>query len=254
MPCALLSIAYTDMSSQHYTRAYLQKYPIEFGKVLWDTTVASSDSEIPSNCGSCYGAELYEGQCCNTCEEVMECYTSRNWKAPRADEVEQCKSKGINDEETFRGEGCLIVGNILSRKIPASIRCELNMMGKNIMNHMRMPFGADHTINHIGFSDPDGLVLPGPMDGTRIVDNSITLYYLKVTPAVKDGVRFYETSDTHLGITEIAYPLIAISYDIEPITTVYKAETTFTEFLVSIYAIIGGWFSISTILSLFIIK
>ena len=256
MPCGLLAMAYTDMSSQHYTRAYLKKYPIERGQVIWEDSAPASSSraqDLTSNCGPCYGAELYEGQCCNTCEEVMEAYTSRNWKAPRTDSIEQCKDKDDSDG-TFRGEGCLVFGNIMTRKIPASVRIELDAMGRTIMSRMGLIFDAEHTVNHIGFSDPDGEVLQGPRDGRRVTGNYLSLYYLKVTPAVKDQVRFYETSDTHLGIAELTYPLVAINYDIEPITTVYERNTSFTEFIISICAIIGGWFSVSMILSKFIIK
>ena len=253
IPCAYLSHIYADASSHYYTKAFLHKFPIESGKVLWEGSSVSVEPEKKIKCGSCYGAELYEGHCCNTCEEVMEAYTSRNWKAPAAESVEQCKHKATA-EEGLRGEGCLVSGEIQTKKIPAQIRFELNIVGKQHLSLRGGNFNGKHTINHLGFSDPEGNALAGPMDGRTVTENYITLYYLKVTPAIKDNIRFYETSDTFLGIPEQTHPIVAISFDIEPITTSYEQEKTFVEFIISICAIIGGWFSITQILSKLIIK
>ena len=53
---------------------------------------------LPENyCGSCYGAEDAEGQCCNTCEEVRTAYRARGWVLPDYDSVEQCKREGFQD-------------------------------------------------------------------------------------------------------------------------------------------------------------
>ncbi|OMJ68608.1 hypothetical protein SteCoe_33890 [Stentor coeruleus] len=252
IPCALLSIMYADISSEYYTKALLHKYPIENGVILYDAHIAHTEPLTPKGCGSCYGAELYEGQCCNTCEEVMEAYTSRNWKAPNPEEVDQCKHK--SSEDTFQGEGCLVNGEILTRKIPATIRFELNNFGKAIMSQIPLQFNGDHTINHLGFSDPEGIKVPGPLNGRQVQDNYINLYYLKVNPAEKDDERFYETSESYLGFNTLTYPIIALSYDIEPITTIYKPERTFVEFIVSICAIIGGWHALSIIISKIVIR
>ena len=91
------------------------------------------------------------------------------------------------------------------------------------------------------------------MDG-KTLQSFVTLYYLKVTSAIKDDVRFYETSNTFLQVNEHSYPLVAIYYDIDPITTLYKNEKTFSEFLVSICAIIGGSSAMLFVVSKVIIK
>ena len=182
----------------------------------------------------------------------MEAYTNRNWASPNPNEIEQCKHKS-SSESLNRGEGCLIVGELLTKKIPATITFELTSVGKNIMSNWAFQITGEHTVNHIGFSDPDGKVLPGPMDG-KTLQSFVTLYYLKVTSAIKDDVRFYETSNTFLQVNEHSYPLVAIYYDIDPITTLYKNEKTFSEFLVSICAIIGGSSAMLFVVSKVIIK
>jgi endoplasmic reticulum-Golgi intermediate compartment protein 3 len=252
LPCAFMSIMYADVSSKHFSSAYLKKYPIERGVVTWNTQESQEPYKSDIECGNCYGAELYEGQCCNSCEEVIEAYSNKNWAPPKPEDIVQCQTKAKSDESP-RGEGCYVTGNILLRKIPVSIRFELNSSGQTFMSMIGLPFNADHTVNHLGFSDVDGEIRPGPMDGKEM-KCSIGLYNLKVTPAIKNNIRFYQTSDTYELIKDPAYPLVVINYDIEPITTVYKPEKTFSEFLVSICAIIGGWFAISLMISKFIIN
>ena len=46
-------------------------------------------------CGSCYGAGK-DGQCCNTCEELKQAYTTKGWAAASidGDKSEQCKRVG----------------------------------------------------------------------------------------------------------------------------------------------------------------
>ncbi|KAG0477535.1 hypothetical protein HPP92_014376 [Vanilla planifolia] len=62
-------------------------------------------------CGSCFGAERSDDQCCNSCEEVQEAYRNRGWGLTNVDLIDQCKREGFVQkikEET--GEGCNIKG------------------------------------------------------------------------------------------------------------------------------------------------
>lgn len=256
IPCALLSISYSDISSEYFTKAILHKYPIDNGRVLYEVHMPHEAPLSPNGCGSCYGAELYEGQCCNTCEEVLEGYTSRNWKAPEPETILQCRHKTNTFEEVYVGEGCLVDGEILTRKIPATIKFELTGFGKILMTNMRQRFTGDHVINHLGFSEPEGKKGEGksPVDGFEVMGKDLSIYYLKVNPVIRNGDKFYDTSDGYIGIDGITFPILAVSYDIEPITTVYKPEQSFLEFLVSLCAIIGGWHAITIILSKIIVR
>lgn len=255
IPCALMSIAYSDISSEYFTRAVLHKYPIENGRVMYEIHMPHDAPLSPNGCGSCYGAELYEGQCCNTCEEVLEAYTSRNWKPPETEDIVQCRHKTNTIEEVLIGEGCLVEGEILTRKIPATIRFELTGYGKILMSRLSQRYTGHHTINHLGFSEPDTkkVYWKNPVDGFEVLDKDLNIYYLKVNPVIWNEEKYYEMNDGYIGFDGIAFPVLAISYDIEPITTVYKPYMSFSEFLVSLCAIIGGWHAVSIILSKVII-
>lgn len=45
-------------------------WSLKLNKIIW--------SSPSGDCGSCYGAGK-EGQCCNTCDEVVSAYRSKNW-------------------------------------------------------------------------------------------------------------------------------------------------------------------------------
>ena len=77
--CSSLSIHYSDESSTMYTLANVKKYPINSNGILEGVT-GPEPPEMYSKtikCGDCYGAQLYVGQCCNSCSEVMEVYAQR---------------------------------------------------------------------------------------------------------------------------------------------------------------------------------
>jgi len=46
-----------------------------------------------SSCGSCFGA-LPDGECCNTCNDVIYAYRLKRWALPRIEDIEQCKHDG----------------------------------------------------------------------------------------------------------------------------------------------------------------
>lgn len=56
-------------------------------------------------CGSCYGAQSADGQCCNTCDDVRVAYRTKGWIMPDYDKVEQCKREGFQDN--FMSVVCL---------------------------------------------------------------------------------------------------------------------------------------------------
>lgn len=68
----------------------------------------------PGYCGSCYGCEQRPGQCCNTCDEVRDCYRSRGWALNSLNNIEQCVATGQTQDrllaELERGDGCRMYG------------------------------------------------------------------------------------------------------------------------------------------------
>lgn len=73
----------------------------------------------PDYCGSCYGAEEKEGDCCNTCDQVVAKYSLKGWatKDIRRDS-EQCKRDAANPlAGVGADEGCNLSGFMLVNKV-----------------------------------------------------------------------------------------------------------------------------------------
>ena len=57
-----------------------------------DKAAAVSGSAVAVACGDCYGAQHFEGQCCDTCNEVRGAYAARGWHLDESGVV-QCRAE-----------------------------------------------------------------------------------------------------------------------------------------------------------------
>jgi hypothetical protein len=83
-----------------------------------ESDIARNHAVVPGYCGSCYGAQTTEEQCCNTCEEVREAYVNRGWSFGNPDGIEQCAKENYSEhlkEQTK--EGCNVAGRIRINKV-----------------------------------------------------------------------------------------------------------------------------------------
>ncbi len=51
--------------------------------------VETTNPEHENYCGDCYGAQGYQGQCCNTCDDVRAVYRAKGWALPDLKQIEQ---------------------------------------------------------------------------------------------------------------------------------------------------------------------
>jgi hypothetical protein len=250
-PCNSLVIFFTDSTKHHYKFYSLQRTVLDqFGTSVGEEPFIEIGEEN-EGCGSCYGAETEWRKCCNSCGEVMEAYGIKAWKPPSFADIQQCKK--LVSTESNKGPGCRLTGDIEVKKIPGSIHFKNSL---NLDRRNAQKYRASHRIDKFLFTDPKSTVqgISGPMDGTFVEGGFIVHYYLKLMPAVKNDGKFYESSANNLVFERISNPEVIFTFDIEPITTIYKQETNLMGFLVNICAIIGGWFAITVFLSRLIIK
>lgn len=109
-PCIDLSLDYQDAMGNRQTdiRSGVLKQRLKpdgtaVGQVLKnDPKVAGgSGASSPSirngtgnaTCGDCYGA-LPDGECCNTCSDVLYAYRMKRWALPRIESIKQCQQDG----------------------------------------------------------------------------------------------------------------------------------------------------------------
>ncbi|XP_015893004.3 uncharacterized protein LOC107427167 isoform X2 [Ziziphus jujuba] len=191
-------------------------------------------------CGSCYGAETSDDDCCNSCEEVQEAYRKRGWAMTNSDLIDQCKREGffqkIKDED---GEGCNIEGSLEVNKVagnfhfvPGKSLHLSNMHG--LLALQKDSYNISHKINRLAFGD----YFPGvvnPLDGVQWMQetpNGMYQYFLKVVPTIYTNVRGRSVYSNQVTFKEEHVP--------------------FLHFLTHICAIIGGIFSVAGIIDSFI--
>ena len=113
-------------------------------------------------CGPCYGAHETEGQCCNTCDELMDAYRNKRWRTELVVQTaEQCIREGrdkVTPKKMRRGEGCNLQGYFMVNRVGGNFHIA---MGEGIERdgrhiHTFNPedthnFNASHVINHLSF-------------------------------------------------------------------------------------------------------
>ncbi len=242
----------------------------ETAKIV-NKTSADGGNEVVK-CGSCYGAETDEHQCCNTCDEVKQAYMRRTWKFdPRG--VEQCRGQGATSqsEDSALKEGCHMYGYLEVSRVGGSFHVG---PGKSFsINHVHVhdvqPFASSdfnltHTVRHLSFGrHVEGLRVPPPLDGVvGYTDEGATMfqYYLKIVPttyARADGSVFLTNQFSvtrHKKVVsllsgETGMPGVFFSYELAPFMVKYsEKEKSFGHFASGLCAIIGGVFTVAGIL------
>ncbi|CAN6346381.1 unnamed protein product [Urochloa humidicola] len=110
IPCTLLSVDTTDISGEqhHDIRHDIEKRRLDsHGNVIEARKEGIGGAKIErplqkhggrldkgeQYCGTCYGAEESDEQCCNSCEEVREAYKKKGWALTNPDLIDQITHK-----------------------------------------------------------------------------------------------------------------------------------------------------------------
>ena len=179
--------------------------------------------DLPDDyCGPCFGAHEEEGQCCQTCDEVIEAYKKKRWKTDLVKfTAEQCIREGRDNEEPkkmTKGQGCNLSGYMTVNRVSGNFHIAMGegveRDGRHI--HTFLPddapnFNASHVIHHLSFGSPDhevnlsssgGRSATQPFQGvTKIVteDTGTTglfQYFIKVVPTTYVGKAISEASSS----------------------------------------------------------
>ena len=232
-------------------------------------------------CGSCYGAN--DEGCCNTCAEVKEAYRLRGWQLGDPNRIEQCKDEGLNDDN-YKGEGCRIYGKVDVGKYLGNFHIAPGKPTTNQHSHYHefqklSPglFDTSHTINHLSF----GKAFPGksyPLDGKHFKGDKggiMHQYILKVVPTTyvfaslpkssnnSTGENINEQISHQFAITRTqkdvlgghpgGIPGVFVQYEFSPLMVRYEEkQKSISNFIVSLCAIIGGVFTVASLVDSFI--
>lgn len=290
IPCTLLSIDTMDISGERHmdiTHDIFKKRIDSHNNVIGvrQDGIGAPKIERPlqrhggrlehneTYCGSCFGAETTDDECCNSCEEVREAYRKKGWGLTNTDLIDQCKREGfvqmVKDEE---GEGCNIHGSLEVNKVagnfhfaPGKSFHQQNFLLLDLFALQSESYNISHQINKLSFGEP----IPGienPLDGVQWLQgtpNGVYQYFIKVVPTEYTNIRGHTIQSNQFSVTEHyknseedqfrSLPGVFFFYDLSPIKVTFTEEhTSFLHFLTHICAIVGGAFTVAGIVDSFI--
>ncbi|GIM11658.1 hypothetical protein Vretimale_15170 [Volvox reticuliferus] len=235
----------------------------------------SENATAVATCGSCYGAEDKQGDCCNTCDEVRAAYRRKGWALANVDHIEQCAhdlyTESIKEQV---GEGCHMWGMLEVNKVAGNFHFAPGRSYQQGSMHVHdiAPFGDAvidfrHTINKLSFGAP----YPGmknPLDNAKAGYSSAAAtgmfqYFLKVVPTSYSSIDNKTLATNQFSVTENfrdaqgasgkTLPGVFFFYDLSPIKVrIVEHSSSFLSFLTSVCAIVGGVFTVSGILDAFV--
>jgi len=236
----------------------------------------------PDYCGSCFGAEMTAGECCNTCEEVREAYRKKGWAFANPDGIEQCAREGWSEKlEAQKGEGCQVYGQLSVNKVagnfhfaPGKSFQQQHMHVHDLQPFKQGLFNVSHSITKLSF----GTEFPGIVNPLDNVTKSLNAgsgmyqYFVKIVPTTYESLSGTVINTNQFSVTEhfkavdeqsagagghghshSGLPGVFIMYDLSPIMVKFReSRKSFSHFLTGVCAIIGGVFTVAGFIDGFI--
>lgn len=239
--------------------------------LIKDNKPLNSLIERETKCGNCYGAGK-PGQCCNTCDDVKRVYKLMGWRF-KPHEVAQCEQEVL--AENLRSEyaedgGCQLYGKMELNKasghfhiVPHNTIRTLQGDKGGLFNLLELlsftfdQFNITHTVNSLSFGDHFPSIA-SPLDGeTRSIQDTHGMYqyYVKIVPT---QYVYYDGKEVHsnqYSVTEHVrnlspgsgrgMPGVYFYYQMSPLNAKFEEKSkSFTAFLTSACAILGGCFTV----------
>jgi len=169
------------------------------------------------------------------------------------------------------GEGCRLMGSLLVNKVAGNFHIALGASHKSGGRHVHhfmlqeaAAFNNSHTIHSLSFGESVA-GLANPLDGvTRVVDKASAhfQYFLKVVGTTHIDLSGRRVVTNQYSVTEQFKPVDLVKgqgankipgvfflYDISPFhVTITDQKASFSEFLISVCAIIGGAVTIASLI------
>nr|CAB3464873.1 unnamed protein product [Digitaria exilis] len=228
IPCTLLSIDTKDISGEqhHDIRHDIEKRRLDsHGNIIEARKEGIGGAKIErplqkhggrldkgeQYCGTCYGAEESDEQCCNSCEEVREAYKKKGWALTNPDLIDQCTREDFVERvKTQQGEGCNVHGFLDVSKVAGNFHFApgKGFYESNIdvpeLSVLEGGFNITHKINKLSF----GTEFPGvvnPLDGaqwTQPASDGTYQYFIKVVPTIYTDIRGNKIHSNQFSVTE----------------------------------------------------
>ncbi|KAJ3392135.1 hypothetical protein HDU92_008612 [Lobulomyces angularis] len=286
LPCYLLTIDVMDVSGDHQNDIDHSIYKVRIdqnGRVVQKSksTVGDVKNEVKKNetevaaCGDCYGGQLPPSGCCNTCEDVRKAYEAKHWSLTNMEEVVQCVREGmVTNMKEQENEGCNLHGHVEVNKVagnfhfaPGKSFQQQNLHIHDLLQYVQHPkFDFTHNIHTMSFGKSIGF--QNPLDGSGKVATQnyfMFQYFVKVVGTEFNFMNGTKAQTNQFSVTENerdvspqvgsggGIPGVFFNYEISPMLVVYKEyQKPFAHFLTDVCAIVGGIFTVASMLDGFI--
>jgi hypothetical protein len=255
LPCPVIDFqvldAFKDKQLSSFTKLKLKRIGKD-GKII---KLKKNETDQSTTCGSCYGMK---SGCCNTCKDVKNAFKAKGRPIPPLSTIRQCKDDVISFQN-IKDEKCHMYGTIT---VPSTRSTLVISTGdsfddeKNSSSALGIgmdDFNLTHKINTLYVENKYG---DKPLDGLIKVQESRGrykgIYYLRTLREKKSSSQVYRITATHYdryrdSATE-KFPGIYFHFDISPIIVEYKKDVSVLHFIVDLMAILGGIYSLGSLL------
>ncbi|KAF9433667.1 Endoplasmic reticulum-Golgi intermediate compartment protein 3 [Entomortierella beljakovae] len=286
MPCYILTLDVMDVTGEHQSDISHSVFKVQLApdgseikrEKSRDIGVSGPDvKEVGENyCGDCGGAQKPASGCCNTCEEVRQAYARSGWSFDNPGGIEQCAREGyVEKMKEQANQGCRIHGHVTVNKVAGNFHIAPgrsfqhgNMHVHDIQQYLEHGLDFSHRIDHLSF----GKMVPNvhnPLDD-QVVSNAeglyIFQYYIKVVGTTYQYLNKMPVKTNQYSVTQYdrnlrfkdefgrpvqpnGLPGVFFNFDISPMMVVQKEERkSFTSFLTGVCGIVGGIFTVASII------
>ena len=255
LPCPVIDFqvldAFKDRQLNSFTKLKMKRIGKD-GKIIKSKKNENSQNNV---CGSCYGMK---SGCCNTCKDVKNAFKAKGRPIPPLSTIKQCKEDVIS-YQNIKDEKCRIYGTITVPSTRSTLVISTGDSvddGKNSSQALGIgmdDFNMTHTINTLFVEDENG---DKPLDGLKMVQDKVGrykgVYYLRTLREKRGSSQVYRVTATHYDryreATTGKFPGLFFHFDISPIIVEYKKDISFLHFLVELMAILGGVYSLGSLL------
>ncbi|UJR09297.1 hypothetical protein I4U23_013540 [Adineta vaga] len=243
------------------------------------------ESTTRAECESCYGAESAVQKCCPTCDDVKQAYRVKGWSFVPGG-IHQCVREGITSDtpgshpEVKLDEGCRLHGHLEVNKVAGNFHIapghsfqQQHVHIHSLQNLRLNQLNTSHLIDVLTFGErfPNQI---NPLAKTKQItsshDNGAVLfhYYVKVVPSTYVFLNGTELLTNQYSVTkhkkiiknifdstDQQLPGAFFTYEISAIMVKFvEQKRSLARFLTSLCAIIGGVFTVSSLIDAFVYR
>ena len=281
MPCSGMSLVAMDVAGEQQidvvSNIVKTRHSLDGAKLGIEMNDAQIRRKFAGSCGPCFpqAKDIPEagGTCCNSCADVKSVYQQKMLSRLKWEEHPLCEHEAVLLDPARLAsihEGCNLFGFLEVNKVAGNFHVapgKAFQSAQGQLVHEFKPFDT-HTYNvsHVIHSLSFGVHYPNrvnPLDASKAVlkeGSGVFQYFVKVVPTTYEFASGLALDSCQYSVTDqfksahdptkgFVLPGVFFIYDISPIKVKFtEKKTSFTYFLTSLCAIVGGVFTVAGII------